>query len=263
MLSVLVMEVRLRSVVVIGLKLDDEVREGDDIARLFVEAARKNGVKLCNGDIVVVSHKIVSKAEGRVVCLHEINPSEKALELASVTGKDPRLLEVVLREAKEVLKVGDGHVITLTKHGIVCANSGVDRTNSGGAGERVVLLPEDPDASARRIRENIMKLTGTRVAVVIIDTYGRPFREGVVNMAIGFSGINPFRDYRGKPDRDGYLLRSTRVNIVDEIACAAELVMGQGNESVPFAIVRGVEYEESDKYGLKDILMSRNKWLFK
>ncbi len=246
----------------IGLRVDKEFKAGDDIAKAIVEAAESNGVSITDGDVIVVTHKVVSKAEGRVVDLRNVTPSKKAVEIAEKLGKDPRLVEVILRESSEILKCESGHLITMTRHGIVCANSGVDQSNSGG-GEKVILLPTNPDDSARRIREGIEKLTGARVAVVITDTQGRPFREGVVNVAIGFSGINPFKDYRGVRDRCGYELNITIVNVVDEIAAAAELLMGQASESIPFVIVRGLSYEYSLNYGLKDILMERSKWLFK
>ncbi len=252
----------LRRIEVIGLYYDKEVKKGDNIGEIIVETSKKMGVKINDGDIIVVTHKVVSKAEGRVVNLNKINPSKKALEIAKITNKDPRLVELILRESKELLKVEDGHIIVLTKHGIVCANAGIDKSNAGGE-ENVVLLPENPDESARKIRETIKKILGVDVAVIIVDTYGRPFRWGVIDLAIGFSGINPYRDYRGKPDRDGYIMRVTRVAIVDEVASAAELVIGQGAESIPFAIVRGVEYEKCEECGFKDLFMPKDQWLFR
>ncbi len=246
----------------IGLRLDREVVPGDDIAQLIIEAARLNGVEIFDRDIIVVSQKIVSKAEGRIVRLSDVVPSRRAIEIAERCGKDPRLVELVLREASEILKIDRCHIITLTRHGFVCANAGIDRSNAGGE-DRVVLLPIDPDQSARRIRRRLKELLGVDVAVIIVDTFGRPFREGVVNVAIGFAGINPFKDYRGLRDRDGYVFRVTRVCIVDEIAAAAELVMGQGAESTPFAIVRGVEYEVCEDCSSRDIVMPREKWLFR
>jgi len=252
----------LRRIEVIGIPYGEEVLPGDDVGKIIVEAAAKAGIEILDGDIIVVSHKVVSKAEGRVVDLRSVEPSEKAVEIARRTDKDPRLVEVVLREAAEVLKVERGHIITLTRHGIVCANSGVDQSNAGGQ-DRVVLLPLDPDESARKIRRRILELTGRRVAVIISDTYGRPFRLGVINLAIGFAGINPFRSYVGKPDRDGYIMRVTQVAVVDEIAAAAELVIGQGRENTPFAIVRSVEYDECEDCGFRDIYMRREDWLFR
>lgn len=247
---------------IIGLHYDKEIVKGDDIGKIIVELSRKYNVKINDKDIIVVAHKVVSKAEGRVVNLNSISPSTRALEIGKETGKDPRLIELILRESQEILKISNGHIITLTKHGIVCANAGIDASNSGGD-EYVVLLPTDPDASARTIRNTIRKLLGVDVAVIITDTYGRPFRLGVINLAIGFSGIKPYRDYRGKPDRNGKLMRITMVTIVDEIAAAAELVMGQGAESIPFAIVKGISYEKCEECGFKDIYMPKEKWLFR
>ncbi len=252
----------MRKIEVIGLYYDKEIKRGDDIGRIIIEVAKKMGIEISDGDVIVVTHKVVSKAEGRVVNLNRVRPSKKALEIAKMVNKDPRLVESILREAKEVLKIGDGHIITLTRHGIVCANAGIDRSNAGGEGN-VVLLPENPDESAKRIRKTIKEVLGVDVAVIITDTYGRPFRMGVVNLAIGFSGINPYRDYRSKPDRNGYLMRTTRVAIVDEIASAAELVIGQGAENTPFAIVRGADYEKCEECGFNDIYMPKEKWLFK
>ncbi len=252
----------MRRVEVIGLKYDREIVKGDSISEAVVEAIKSSGVSLRDGDIIVVTHKVVSKSEGRVVDLNSVNPSEKALEIAGETGKDPRLVELILRESKEILKISGGHIIALTKHGIVCANAGIDKSNAGGE-SYVVLLPEDPDRSAREIRDRVMKEFGVRVAVVISDTYGRPFREGMVNQAIGFAGVNPYRNYIGKPDRDGYVMRVTKIAIVDEVAGAAELVIGQATENTPFAIVRGIDYEECSECGFKDLVMPKEKWLFK
>lgn len=252
----------MRRIEVIGLRYDEEIKEGDDIGKIIVSCLERYNIVLTEGDVVVVSHKVVSKAEGRVADLRTVDPSKDAIELARRTGKDPRLVELILRESKEVLKVEDGHIIVLTPHGIVCANAGIDKSNAGGT-DKVVLLPKDPDASARRIRDTIRSTLGVSVAVIVVDTYARPFREGMVNMAIGFSGIAPYRDYVGKVDRDGYVMQVTRVAIVDEIAAAAELVMGQGRENTPFAVVRGVDYEVCEECGFKDIFMSKDKWLFR
>ncbi|RLG81953.1 MAG: coenzyme F420-0:L-glutamate ligase [Thermoprotei archaeon] len=252
----------MRKIEIIPLYYDKEILPGDDLGKIIVELAEKTGISIKNKDVVVVSHKVVSKAEGRVISLNAIKPSQRAIEISMKTGKDSKIVELILREASEVLKVGDGHIITLSRHGIVCANSGVDRSNSGGP-NKVVLLPVDPDKSAEKIRVRIRDLTGKDVAVVISDTYGRPFRLGVINLAIGLSGIKPFRDYIGKPDRNGYIMRVTQVAIVDEIASAAELVMGQGSESTPFAIIRNVNYEACNECSCKELIMDKDKWLFK
>lgn len=256
------MYIKLIKIEVIGLKYDKEICPGDDIANIIVDLLKKYSINIDNNDIIVISHKVVSKAEGRVINLSSITPSQEAIKISRETGKDPRVVELILREAKEVLKVENGHIITFTHHGIVCANSGVDMSNAGGS-DKVVLLPLDPDKSAERIRRRIMELTGKQVAVIISDTYGRPFRLGVINLAIGFSGIKPFRSYIGKPDRDGYIMRVTEVAIVDELASAAELVMGQGAEGVPFALIKNISYEVCENCNFNDVVMDKSKWLFK
>ena len=247
---------------IIGLTGFPEVRKGDNIARLIVEIAKLNGVTIEDGDVIVVTSKIISKAEGRIVDLNNIKPSEKALKLAEVTGKDPRLIEIVLKESVKVVKATRGHLITMNKYGLVCANAGVDRSNVAGKRDIVLLLPENPDKSAREIREEIRKLTGRKVAVVVTDTYGRPLRNGHIDMAIGVAGMKVFRDYRGKPDLKGYILRVKRIALADEVASAAELVMGNGAEGIPVAIVKGLKYEENGEPA-KFLNMKEEKWLFK
>jgi len=253
-----------KEIILIGLETLPEIREGDDIGKLIVEACRREGVEISDGDIVVVTHKIISKAEGRIVNLKHIVPSERAYKIASIVGKDPRLVELVLRESKRIIKATkDGHLIVETYHGIVCANAGVDASNIAGTEEVVSLLPKDPDESARKIRCRIKELTGKDVAVVITDTYGRPLRNGMINMAIGISGINPFRDYRGKDDTFGYKFRVTVIAVADEIACAAELLTGQGKERIPVVIIKGYKYERSEEASAKELNMPEEKWLFK
>jgi len=248
---------------IIGLEDFPIVHKGDDLGLLIVEAAKKNNIEISDGDIIVVSSKIVSKAEGRVIELSKVKPSPKAFEIAKITGKDPRLVEVILKESIKVVKAVRGHLIVATKQGIVCANAGVDKSNVAGTPEVVALLPENPDESAERIRTRIRKLTGKNVVVVITDTYGRPLREGHINMAIGVSGLKVFKDYRGKEDLFGYVLRVKRIAIADEIASAAELVMGNGAEGIPVAIIKGLKYETSDNASARELNMPENKWLFK
>jgi len=252
----------MKVIQVIGIPYEKEVLPGDDIAEIIISSAKKNNIEILDKDIIVVSHKVISKAEGRVVELSKVKPSKLAIEIASKTDKDPRLVELIIKEAKEILKVEAGHIITLTKHGIVCANSGIDQSNTGGEG-KVVLLPLDPDKSAREIRRKIKEKIGVNVAVIVSDTYGRPFRLGMINLAIGFSGIRPFRDYIGKPDRNGYIMRVTQVAIVDELSSAAELVIGQARENTPFAIIRNVDYEVDEDAKYADIYMEKKMWLFR
>lgn len=221
-----------------------EVRRGDDVAELVVAAARAQGTPIETGDVVVVTQKIVSKAEGRLVALADVMPSPRALELAAALDKDPRLVEVVLRESRRIVRAERGVLITETRHGFVCANAGVDSSNVAGEGY-VALLPEDPDASAEAIRRGIRRLSGAEVAVVISDTFGRPWREGHVNVAVGVAGMSPFIDYVGQTDPYGYVLRVTTMAVADELAAAAELVMGK-LDRVPVAIVRGYPYQPGE-----------------
>ncbi|RLG71721.1 MAG: coenzyme F420-0:L-glutamate ligase [Thermoprotei archaeon] len=253
-----------KKIELIGLETIPEVKKGDDIGELIVSACRRENVSIENGDIIIVTHKIVSKAEGRIVNLNSITPSKRALEIAKYTGKDPRLVELILKESDKIVKLSkEGHIIVRTKHGIVCANAGVDSSNIAGTEEIVALIPKDPDFSARKIRLRIKELTGKDVAVIITDTYGRPLREGMINMAIGISGISPFRDYRGKPDLYGYKFRVTVIAVADELASAAELLMGQGKEKIPVVVVKGCSYKMDEKASAKELNMPEEKWLFK
>jgi len=246
---------------VIGVTGIPIVKPGDDVPRLIVEAAERQGTPIQDGDIVVVSHIIVSRAEGRIVNLNTVKPSKFAENIAKALGKDPRLVEVILQESRSIVRMGNGHLITETKHGFVCANSGVDQSNVPGEGF-VALLPEDPDESARRIRDGIEKLTGKRVAVVVSDTHGRPLRDGEINVAIGVSGLKPIRDRRGERDLFGYVLKVKRTAVADEIASAAELVVGQADEGVPVAIVRGYRLEWSEEATARELIMPRERDLF-
>ena len=218
---------------VLGVEGLPEIREGDDLAQLIAGTAM-----LEDGDVVCVAHKIVSKAEGRVVHLEGVEPSERARELAGRDG-DPRRLEVVLRESARVVRTRPPLVIAETQHGFVCASAGVDASNAPEA-DMVVLLPEDPDASAARLRAELERLTGRSLGVVVTDTFGRPWRLGIANVAIGAAGIEVLRDLRGVHDPAGYELNATVIALADEIAAAAELVMGK-TERVPVAVVRGLD----------------------
>ncbi len=222
---------------IIPIKLDIEFIKGMDIAKIITDSST-----LYDKDIVVVAHKIVSKVEGRVIALDSIKPSQQALDIASKHGKDPKVMEVILQEAKSIVRARDGIIITETKHGFICANSGVDTSNVKGG---LVLLPLDPDRSAYLIRKRIRELVNKEVAVIISDTFGRPFREGQVNVAIGVSGIRPIKDYRGKQDMYGNILKVTQIAIADELASAAELVMNK-SDKVPIAIIRGYDYEVAE-----------------
>jgi coenzyme F420-0:L-glutamate ligase / coenzyme F420-1:gamma-L-glutamate ligase len=217
-----------------------EVRPGDDLAGMLLDAATASGVALEDGDVLVVAQKVVSKAEGRLVALDSVTPSPFAVEYARRYEKDARHVEVVLNESRRVVRMDHGVLIVETHHGLVCANAGVDASNVEGA-EVLCLLPVDPDASAARLAEEVKLRTGRRVAVIISDTFGRPWREGQTNVAIGIAGLSPLRNYAGQTDQYGYELRVTQLCVVDELAGAAELVMGK-IDRVPVAVVRGFEY---------------------
>src|SRR3989442_364991 len=236
-----------------------EVRKDDDIAGLIIRALGSAGESLAKNDVVVVKQKIVSKAEGRVVRLEGVKPSRRAVRIASDLGKEAQLVELILRESRRIVRMGHGGIITETKHGFVCANSGIDRSNvqSGHA----ALLPLNPDRSARRIRRTLEKVVGARLSVVITDTFGRPWRNGQPDVTIGSSGIEPLQSYRGRVDAYGYTLRVTEPAIVDEIGSAAELAMGKLS-AVPVAIANGLKYRLSGM-AAKRLLMPREKDLFR
>jgi len=224
---------------VIGLGGLPDVRPGDDISALILEAAERQGTPLAAGDVLVVTQKIVSKAEGRLVALAEVKPGPEAARLAQETEKDPRVVELILRESRRIVRQVGPVLITETRHGFVCANSGVDASNVGRG--LVTLLPEDPDRSAAGIRAGLRKRAGLDVAVVISDTFGRPWREGHTNVAVGIAGMEAFVDYVGQVDPYGHDLRVSTLAVADELAGAAELVMGKLS-GVPAAIIRGYEY---------------------
>jgi coenzyme F420-0:L-glutamate ligase / coenzyme F420-1:gamma-L-glutamate ligase len=215
-----------------GLPYADEIRPGDDLASIVSTP----GPELIDGDVVVVSHKAVSKSEGRIVDLREVEPSERASELAGPTG-DPRHMEVVLRESKRIVRRRGSLLICETHHGFICASAGVDRSNAPGV-DQVVLLPIDPDGSAARLRADLERRSSARLAVVIADTMGRPLRHGIVGTAIGVSGLAPLRSLHGEVDPTGYTLRTTQVAVADELAAAADLLLGK-LERVPAVLVRG------------------------
>ena len=249
------------AVQVVGVEGLPIVRKGDNVAALIVEAARSQECSLQGGDVLVVTHAIVSAAEGRTVNLDEVEVSEFAKTIAEQLQKDAALVEVVLRESKGIRRMGDGKLITESRLGFVCANSGVDKSNVEGE-RNVALLPADPDASAKLIREEVKRLTGCDVAVIVSDTHGRPLREGEINVAIGVAGLTPIRDRRGEADLFGYVLQVKRTAVADELASAAELVIGQANEGVPVAIIRGYLYVRSEDASAKSLIRAREKDLF-
>jgi coenzyme F420-0:L-glutamate ligase / coenzyme F420-1:gamma-L-glutamate ligase len=230
-----------------------EVHEGDDVAELIAARA-----ELADGDVVVVAQKAVSKAEGRVVALVDLDPGERARELAG-DDDEPRHVEAILRESVRIVRTRGALVIAETRHGFVCASAGVDASNAPGAGE-LVLLPLDPDASAARLRARLRDLTGRTVGVLVTDSFGRPWRQGTTDVAIGAAGIPVLLDLRGTRDAVGYELRSTQIAVADEIAGAAELVLGKAR-GVPVAIVRGLELEGDGK--ARELVMPADRDMFR
>ena len=236
------METELR---IIPLTRIGEIPQGTDLGELIYEALESQQLQLEQGDVLVVTQKIVSKAEGRLVDLEKIEASEFAQAIALAGNKDPRHVEVVLRESKRIVRMDRGVIISETQHGFICANAGVDESNIGG---QLALLPEDSDLSAQQIRTKLQQLTGSRrdkeqidLAVIISDTWGRAWRNGQVNMAIGVAGLEAIADYRGQVDPYGYELHASAIAVADELAGAAELVMGK-IERIPVALIRGYRY---------------------
>lgn len=220
-----------------------EIRRGDDLARLMVEAARRQDTPIRDRDLLVVSQKIVSKTEGRLVRLSEVTPSARALTVAEEIGRDPRLVEVILSESRRVVRQDKGVLIVETHHGWVCANAGVDQSNVDA--DTACLLPEDSDRSAAQLRERLRALTGHDLAIVVADTFGRPWREGLVNVAVGLAGFQPIVSYLGKEDPAGHVLQATILALADELASAAEPVMGK-LDRVPVVIIRGLDWERGE-----------------
>ena len=225
---------------IIGLDGIPEVHPGDDLTALILEAAQKQDLSFESGDIVVITQKVISKAEGRIVELEDIEPGVFALEIAERWEKDPHVVEIVLRESARIVRMDHGVMICETKHGFICANAGVDASNVEKIGT-VTLLPEDPDASAEQVRQQIKEATGASPAVIITDTFGRPWREGHVNFAIGVAGMIPIVDYTGQFDPAGYEIKVTQMAVADELAAASELMHGKLSR-MPVAVIRGYEY---------------------
>lgn len=237
------------------------VKKGDNLARMICKAAKKQGTPIRNGDIVIITHVIVSRSEGAVVNLETVNPSEFSKSIGQRLNKDPKLVELILRESKSIVRMRDGKLITESKQGLICANAGIDRSNVPGK-DNVALLPENADQSAHRIRQKIMEIFGKDVAVIISDTHGRPLRKGEINIAVGIAGFKPLRDRRGESDLFGYELKVKRTAIADELSSAAELVIGQASEGIPVAIIRGYQYPKSEEAKATELIRSRKEDLF-
>ena len=227
-------------IIITGLEGIPKVKNGDDIADIIIKAASKQGFILADRDIIAITSKIVSKAEGRIVRLQDVDPSEGALKFSKILDSDPRKVEVILSEAKRIVRMVKGLIIVETHQGFVCANGGIDASNIELGS--IVLLPKNSDISARRIARNLKQKAGVNVAVVISDTFGRPWREGQINVAIGVAGLFPLISYVGTNDVYGNELNATNMAVADEIASASELVMGKLDQ-IPVAVVRGYKYE--------------------
>ncbi|HEX8025026.1 MAG TPA: coenzyme F420-0:L-glutamate ligase [Candidatus Limnocylindrales bacterium] len=252
-----------RRVEVLALEGVPEIRSGDDLPRLIVAALEgtRGALPARDDDVLVVTQKIVSKAENAIVDLTTIEPRPEAVAYAERWDRDARQVEVVLREAVRVVRMDNGVVITETPHGFVCANGGIDASNVGErAGDIVTLLPRDADASAAAIRDAVRAATGTDVPVIVSDSFGRPWRWGIVDVAIGVSGLEPLEDLRGSPDHDGRVMRSTVRAVADELASAAELAFGK-IAGRPVALVRGAEFRRGEG-SIRDVLMPRSMDLF-
>jgi len=246
---------------ILGVDGIPEAKPGDDLIELIMSGLAQSNLTLEEGDIVVVTHKFVSKAEGRVIELAQVTASDLATRWAETYGKDPRHVEVVFQEAARIVRMDHGLIIAETRHGFVCANAGVDASNVAGH-TAVSMLPIDPDASARGIREGLEQRVGFAPAIIITDSFGRPWRRGIMNIAIGSAGINPLLDYRGQFDDQGYEMHATVMAIADEIASAAELVMNKLDRR-PVALVRGYAYEPSDVGAAESMVMSADRDLFR
>ena len=242
------------SLEIIPIKIQKEIKSDDNLVDLILESSEIN-----DGDILVFSQKIISKNEDRVLSLSSVNPSLLANGIASSYGKDPRLVELILSESKRIVRMENGIIIVETNHGFVCANAGIDESNVQDG--YATLLPDDPDRSANLLKDRIEKKTGKNTAVIISDTFGRPFRLGQTNTAIGIAGIEPVLDYNGKPDTFGKIMQVTAIAIVDEICSATELVMGKV-EKCPIAIVRNYNFNFSDAK-IQKLLRSKHDDLFR
>ena len=240
--------------------------KGDEISTILTNAIEKDGIHLRDDDILVITQKIISKAEGRQIQLTSIAPSIRAMEISKVCKKDPRLIELILSESNEVLRITKKHIIVEHRLGFICANAGIDHSNvckeEGTAIDSYLLLPINPDQSADIIRKKIKKVTGKSIGVLIIDSHGRAWRNGVVGTSIGLAGMPALVDLRGKEDMFGFKLRITQVAAADELSAAASLIMGQADEKIPAVHVRGFPYK-MHKASIKELIRDKQKDLFR
>jgi coenzyme F420-0:L-glutamate ligase/coenzyme F420-1:gamma-L-glutamate ligase len=244
----------------IPISIQGEIHSGDSVAERILDALQRSRKRLQSGDILVIKHKIISKAEGQLIDLATITPSAESVAWAKQYDLDPRVIELSLRESRAVIRRKNGVLITETRHGFLCANSGIDVSNVDG-GRHALLLPENPDRSAERIRGKLKHATGLAIPVIITDSFGRPWREGLTEFAIGIAGMKPLRDDRGRADPHGYKLKASVEAVADELACAAGLVCGKLNRA-PACIVRGFHYEAA-KGGIGQLLRPASNDLFR
>ena len=251
----------LKKIEIIPIYINININPKVKLLNTLLESVKNNNQIIKNGDILVIAQKIISKNEGRSVYLKYIIPSSRSIELGRKINKDPRIVELILQESRKIVRVFNNTIITETLHGFICANSGIDQSNVSKSKNRVLLLPKDPDKSADTIRKEIYKKTRKNIAVLITDTFGRPFRMGQTNIAIGIAGINALKNYKGKRDMFGKIMKVTEIAIVDEIAGAAELVMGK-TKGIPIAIVRNLTYSKSNS-SITKIIRKENKDIFR
>ena len=245
----------------VGIEGLPEVRAGDDLANQIIDAAAGQGTPIEDGDVVVVTQKIVSKAEGRVMTIDEVEASPLAVAITEGHRRDPRHTEMILRESRRVVRMDRGVIISETYHGYICANAGIDASNIPGS-DSICLLPVDPDASARRIRDTIRERLGVDAAVLVSDTFGRPWRNGAINVSIGVAGFNPVISYIGEFDPHGNELHTTTIAVADELAATAELVTGK-LLGVPVALIKGYPYERMEDADSRAIVRDPDKDLFR
>ncbi len=219
------------------------IEEGDDLAEQILEAVREQGIGIEDHDVIVIAQSIVSKSEGNIVELEKVDPSPRAEEIGEKTNKDPRIVELILQETEEIIRMNEV-IISETRHGFICANAGVDSSNAGPG--KAIVLPDDPDESASELRRKLVKETGKKIAVIISDSWGRPFRFGAVGFAVGVAGIEPLEDLRGKEDAYGEELETTIIAPPDSLAAAASLQMGESNERIPAVLIKGAPYSSGD-----------------
>ncbi len=250
----------MKRIEIVGVQSMGEVRVGDCVGELICAACARQGIELADDDVLVVAQKIVSKAEGRLVDLRNVQPSTRARELGRELEKDPALVEVILGESRRIVRKGGRALIVETNHGFISANAGVDCSNVGLG--QAALLPLDPDVSARKIRVEIRRRSGKSPAVIISDSFGRPWRVGTVDVAVGIAGMKAIKDERGTKDGYGYELRAAVTAIADEIAAAAELVMGK-KDGVPVVVVRGYEFEKKEDGSVKELFRPADEDLFR